>query len=134
MLDFARFRTTRQFNALNYAIGHAAEIAQLGAIRSFFSDPNLEHTEEGATFDFESPTHLIELKSRRVKRLTYHDTAIGCNKIRFARGSPKAVIFVFQYSDGTFYWRYDPELVLRTGPLLGVPHYFIPVSALLPMF
>ena len=132
--SFAAFQRTPRFNSANYAIGHAAEIAQLGAIRAFFDDPNIEPLSAGHTFDFESPTRLIELKTRRVKRLTYYDTAIGANKIRFARCSEKEVVFVFGFTDGLFYWRYDPALALRAGPLLGVPHHFIPVSELKPMF
>lgn len=129
--DFAQFKASPQFNLENYNLGHAVEVALLGTLREYFCDPELALSAEGATFDYESPARLVELKTRTVRRLAYHDTAIGANKVRYARCSAKAVVFVFRFTNGLFYWKYDASVVLRAGPLLGVPHFFIPTVALI---
>ena len=129
--DFEKFKASPKFNTANYNLGHAAELALLGTLREFFADPELALSAEGHSFDYESPTRLVELKTRTVRRLQYLDTAIGANKIRYARCSTKTVAFVFQFINGLFYWKYDSAEVLRAGPLLGVPHFFIPTAALI---
>ena len=129
--DFAQFKKSPGFHLAAYNSGHAAEVALLGTLREFFADPALALSAEGHSFDYESPTRLVELKTRTVRRLQYLDTAIGANKIRYARCSAKKVVFVFKFTNGLFYWKYDAAEVLRAGPLLGVPHYFIPTASLI---
>ena len=128
--SFENFKKTPGFNTTSYAVGHAAEIALLGTLREFFCDPELALNPEGHSFDYESPTRLVELKTRTVRRLQYFDTAIGLNKIRHARCSSKEVVFVFRFTNGLFYWKFDRAVALREGPLLGVQHCFIDTKLL----
>lgn len=128
--SFENFKKSKAFNLENYSAGHAVEVALLGTLREFFADPELELSPEGHSFDYQSPTRLVELKTRTVRRLQYFDTAIGINKIRHARCSSKEVVFVFRFTNGLFYWKYDGSVALREGPLLGVPHCFIDTKLL----
>ena len=131
--SFENFKKSKAFNLENYNAGHAVEVALLGTLRKFFADPELALNAEGHSFDYESPTRLVELKTRTHRRLAYYDTAIGINKIRYARCSSKEVVFVFRFTNGLFYWRYDSSVVLRKGPLLGVQHCFVPTKDLTSM-
>ena len=128
--SFENFKKSPQFNLENYNMGHAVEVALLGTLREYFCDPELALNPEGHSFDYESPTRLVELKTRTVRRLQYFDTAIGINKIRHARCSQKEVVFVFRFTNGLFFWKFDRSVVLREGPLLGVPHCFIDTNLL----
>jgi len=60
-------------------------------------------------FDYECDTAFIELKSRRGISNEYPTTIVGKNKIDYADKCNKDVYFVFDYSDGLFYWKYDRE-------------------------
>ena len=60
-------------------------------------------------FDYECDTAFIELKSRRGIRTEYPTTIVGKNKIDYADKCNKDVYFVFNFSDGLFYWKYDKE-------------------------
>ena len=130
---FEQFRKSPQFNTKNYEKGHAAEKELLGTIREYFADPPLSLTPEGHSFDYESPTRLVELKTRTNRRLAYPDTAIGSNKMRFELGSTKEIIFVFSFVDGLYFWKYNTKVKLREGAIFGVPHTFIPVKLLSPV-
>lgn len=128
--SFENFKKSKAFNVENYNAGHAVEVALLGTLRAFFCDPELALSPEGHSFDYQSPTRLVELKTRTVRRLQYFDTAIGINKIRHARCSSREVFFVFRFSNGLFYWKFDHSVALREGPLLGVQHCFIDTKLL----
>jgi len=60
-------------------------------------------------FDYECDTAFIELKSRRGIRTEYPTTIVGKNKIDYADKCGKDVYFVFDFSDGLFYWKYNRE-------------------------
>jgi hypothetical protein len=64
------------------------------------------------TMDYSNPakTIFIELKSRRVPHDRYPTAIIGRNKIRFCSDPTKEYYFVYNYEDGLFYIKYDPEL------------------------
>jgi hypothetical protein len=55
-------------------------------------------------------TIFIELKSRRVPHDRYPTAIIGRNKVRFCSDPTKEYYFVYNYEDGLFYIKYDPEL------------------------
>jgi hypothetical protein len=62
--------------------------------------------------DYTNPgkTIYVELKSRRIRHDTYPTAIIGLNKTEFARKSGVECYFVWLYTDGLFYCKYDPEL------------------------
>lgn len=86
-------------------------------------------------FDFESPTTLIELKTRRNFHNTYFDTMIGANKVeegvkQLHKKLKERVLFFFQFNDGLFYYELKEDFVLRRDYLKGKAYYFIPVELL----
>ena len=71
------------------------------------------------------------MKSRRVYRLTYKDTAIGVKKIETALADKtRDYYFVFKFVNGLYYWKFDSSIQLRMGMLNNILHYFIPVNIL----
>ena len=64
------------------------------------------------TMDYTNPakTLFIELKSRRINHNQYPTAIIGRNKVRFCSDPTKEYYFVYNYEDGLFYIKYDPEL------------------------
>lgn len=55
-------------------------------------------------------TIYVELKTRRINHDTYPTALIGANKIEFCSDPSKAYYFVFCYSDGIYYIRYNENL------------------------
>lgn len=80
-------------------------------ILSKFFDETIEKIQgEFAIMDFKSDKSFYELKTRTCKSTQYHDTMVGFNKIIFAReNQDKNVYFIFKFTDGIFYWKYDNE-------------------------
>ena len=133
--NFETFKQSPKFNKERYTLGVKAEEEQLHTLRQFFNDDSIIPLPEGSTFDFQGTNKLIELKSRRCKRTAFPDTAIGVPKISYAKQCKEVVYFVFKYTDGLYYWKYDKNIQLRLGAIStsGIPHWFIPISLLSPM-
>ena len=55
-------------------------------------------------------TIYVELKTRRINHDTYPTALIGANKIEFCSDPSKAYYFVFCYSDGIYYIKYNDSL------------------------
>jgi hypothetical protein len=64
------------------------------------------------TMDYsnQAKTIFIELKSRRVPHDRYPTAIIGRNKVLWCSDPTKEYYFVYNYEDGLFYIKYDPEL------------------------
>ena len=65
-------------------------------------DP-MDYTDEGRTF-------YVEMKTRRIKHNDYPTALVGKNKIDFCRSSKVPCYFIFVYTDGMFYVKYDEKL------------------------
>jgi len=52
----------------------------------------------------------VELKTRRINHDSYPTALIGANKIEFCNDPKKDYYFVFCYSDGIYYIKYDETL------------------------
>ena len=78
---------------------------------------SLTKTKQNNVFDYENESNLFELKSRNNEYSKYPDTMIGTNKVEYARKSSKNVYFVFSFTNGLYYWKFDPEkeLIQKTG-------------------
>ena len=72
-----------------------------------FLNCNLMQKNRYDLFDYESDTHLVELKTRRCCSTTYKDTMIPLNKIEYCKTTAKDVFFFFHFTDGLFYWKYS---------------------------
>lgn len=72
--------------------------------------------------DFESDVAFLELKSRRIPHNKYGTALIGCNKIYKMKtnGKPNNYI-VWNYLDGVFYMRYEPDKFPYKPELQRVP-------------
>lgn len=133
MKNFQEFKTTKSFHTEQYERGLVEELMILPLLRTFFRDESIDLLEEGFTFDFYGKEKVIEFKSRTNSSRDYNDTAIGANKIRSADTLHKKgliVYFVFKFTDGVFYWKYDPTIALREYPINKINHYFIPRTLL----
>ena len=133
--NFETFKQSPKFNKNQYALGVKEEEDQLNTLRQFFNDDTIIPLPDGSHFDFQGKNLLIELKSRRCKRTAFLDTAIGVPKISYAKQCQEDVYFVFKYTDGMYYWKYDKTIPLRLGAIStsGIPHWFIPITLLSPM-
>jgi hypothetical protein len=60
--------------------------------------------------DFESENAFCEIKSRRINHNQYPTALIGCNKInKMKRNGKQYNYLVWNYLDGTYYMKYDPN-------------------------
>jgi hypothetical protein len=80
-----------------------------------------------APFDYQSPTKLIELKSRNLNHNKYPTTMVGYNKIELAKlERDRKVIFLFAFYDGLYEWEYTDknfEEIGGVGCVLSRPGY-----------
>ena len=108
----------QQYNT-DIKTGADGEITVLPILETFFNEKLYKNTDRYALFDFENDTKLIELKTRNNKKDQYRTTMIGKNKINFAchsENAEKDVYFVFKFTDGLFYYKYDSnDTTLENG-------------------
>lgn len=136
MKNFQEFKAETSFHTERYTKGLKDELLVLPVLRTFFHDESMDLLEEGFTFDFYGKDKVIEFKTRTNGSRDYYDTAIGANKIRAATRLHEKnlnVYFVFKFTDGIFYWKFDPRIALRQFPINKIDHYFIPRTFLLPI-
>lgn len=126
--DFESFKKSSKFNRINYEKGTLAEVMILVKLQIFFNDNTIKQLEEGNTFDFEGENKFIELKTRNCYSYAFKDTCIGEIKINRAKELEKLgknIYFVFEFLDGTFFWKFDINCNLRKGLILNKRHCFI---------
>ena len=104
---------------VDLSVGIASEVNHLNILKTFFNDGTLERTKDKFEFDYIGVDILIELKTRTNSKDKYEDTMIGSNKIKKAKKLMKentklVVYFVFAFTDGLYYWKYDPLFNLKT--------------------
>lgn len=126
--------------ASDYAFGTEAQARLLPRLRAFFGDDLSPTVDQFNHYDFESATAVYELKTRRIAHDRYPTTLIGANKVDHKHA--KQQVYIFDFTDGTFYIRYDKatfdtlELApfVRNAPgYVARPYLFIPVTALAPI-
>ena len=126
-------------------MGANGEAELLNKIRAKWGGDIEPSADKWAVFDFEGEGVSVELKSRRIRHNQYADIMIGENKIIKASKSPKSVYFVFNCTDGIFYWEFNTDDMangvvdfrdggtLRRGADETCRCAFIKSSALLPL-
>lgn len=92
----------------DYRQGQHYQIELLPKLEAFFKDNMKETVGKYAKYDYEGDTALYELKSRNNTYRYYPTTCIGNDKIDPT--SKKRQIFLFHFTDGTYYIEYDKEL------------------------
>ena len=104
----------RTFNS-DYIVGRASEEKYLPCLQNAFNDETLSHTKcKSDIFDYIGNNKYIELKTRSFEHTKYPDTMIGLNKIKYAQANPdKEFYFVFAFTDGLYYYKYNPDDTLN---------------------
>ena len=136
--DFETFKQSAKFNKKLYEFGRKHEKQNLDLFRKFFEDETIHLLPEGSYFDYEGHDIKIELKTRNCSVHKYLDTAITTHKFIQASLQSKTVYFIFEFTDGIFYFKYDPKDTsmfdtIRTYDIRGVSHKFIPKHKLVKL-
>ena len=133
--NFDKFKKSVKFNATRYEYGVKEENRLLQPLQEFFRDHTITPLPEGYKFDFMGEGKYVELKSRTCRKSTYATTCISDYKVYYAKKHchQSDFYFVFNFTDGLYYWKYNQEQPFSTGTIYDIPHYFIPTSYLMPM-
>lgn len=124
----------------DYQLGTEAQARLLPKLAEFFADNLAPTPGQYDRYDYESDTAVYELKSRRVSKDSYPTTLIGADKVNPKH--PKSQVYLFEFTDGLFYLRFDKALFetferkpfVRNAPgFVEKPYLFIPVTALEPI-
>ena len=127
------------FKKINdYNFGINKELQLLPTIKQFLNDNTIYKLENSNEFDFKGDNKYIELKSRNNNYNKYPTTMIGYNKIKKALELNEDVYFIFNFTDGIYYYKFDrdKELEIKQGGRRdrGRPeikdYYFIPIEIL----
>ena len=125
--------------------GNKAEIEVIKALRVHFGENIIKNTYRFAIYDAkckETNTHY-EIKARRCAMNSYPTTIIPCSKIA-KKEEKDNLIFVFLFTDGLYYIKYDPKVFETFGTddityyrkgiqAKPVKHICIPIELLVKM-
>lgn len=133
--NFNRFAKSVKFNSARYEYGVKQESKLIVPLQKFFKDESITPLPAGSKFDFKGRGKFIELKSRTCCKNQYDTTCIGVGKVHYASKHCDEIdfYFVFQFTDGVWFWKYNREQALIGDTIYGIPHYFIPLIYLYPM-
>ena len=124
----------------DYQLGTEAQARLLPKLAAFFADDLKPTLGQYDRYDYESDTAVYELKTRRNEKDTYPTTCIGADKVDPKH--PKSQVYLFEFTNGTFYIRYNKTTFdtferkpfVRNAPgFVEKPYLFIPVTALQPI-
>jgi hypothetical protein len=110
MTEISFSNPSKEIIKADIKFGFRQEKTLLPVINKHFS-LNLKSLKRYDVFDFADSDTLVELKSRRTPKAQFPTTIVGKNKLDYAEKSGKVVYFIFSFSDGLFYWRYDSNLI-----------------------
>lgn len=130
--------------ANDFARGTASEVANHTVIEGLVGSSLVKDPNPYATFDFHNSgkTVYVELKTRFIEHDRYPTALIGANKVRYCTDENKEYYFVWAYTDGLYYVKYDPKVFehLECRPFcrnartdyndVENDHYFIPHTLL----
>ena len=122
----------------DYTFGLKKEIELLPKIKLFFNDETITQLDRLNVFDYKGDNKYIELKSRNNNYNKYPTTMIGYNKIKKALELNEDVYFIFSFTDGIYYYKFDrdKELEIKQGGRRDrgkneiKDYYFIPIEIL----
>jgi len=108
-------------------------------IQLYFKQTTLKKLSKFNTFDFEGDTALFEVKTRRNKLADYPTTMVGYNKILACQNCEKDVYFIFQFTDGNYYYKYSKDETFEIkiggrydrGSIEKNYYYYIPIEKLI---
>ena len=122
----------------DYTFGIKKEIELLPIIKKAFNDETITQLDRLNVFDYKGDNKYIELKSRNNSYNKYPTTMIGYNKIKKALELNEDVYFIFNFTDGIYYYKFDRDKELEIKQAgrrdRGRPeikdYYFIPIEIL----
>jgi hypothetical protein len=105
--------------SLDLITGENGENSVCPILEEYFN-VKLFKTATNAIFDFYTTDGVyFEVKTRNNEYNKYPSTMVGYNKIEFANKLDKSVYFVFNFTDGVYYYKYDitklKELEIKQG-------------------
>ena len=126
----------------DYDFGTQKQEELLPKLEEFFKDSLTPTTGRYDAYDYEGTTASYELKSRNNASTTYPTTCIGQDKVN--PNHPKKQVYLFHFTDGTYYIPYDKELfdTFEVKPFLrwrdawktkAKDYLYIPVENLIPI-
>jgi hypothetical protein len=98
---------------IDYNFGLQCENNIINTLQNYFNDDSITKLNRYSTFDFKGNQKYIELKTRRVNYNKYPTTMIGYNKIMKALEINEDVYFIFNFTDGIYYYKFDKEYELE---------------------
>lgn len=94
----------------DYNFGKAAELESLPIIIKYFNDDSIYHTpQQFHPFDFIGTNEVFDIKTRRKTYNAYPTTLLKSYHIN-KKPTNKDLIFLFKFTDGLYYIKYDTEL------------------------
>jgi hypothetical protein len=122
----------------DYSFGLQKEVELLPIIKQFFNDDTIIQLDRHNIFDYKGDNKYLELKSRNNSYNKYPTTMIGYNKIKKALEFNEDVYFIFNFTDGIYYYKFDRDKELEIkqagrrdrGKLDIKDYYFIPIEIL----
>jgi len=123
--------------------GHKNELILKEVIEIFFN-VQLFQTDAYHPFDFRDGNKIFyEVKTRNVKHNKYPTTMVGQNKIEAANLSDRDVYFIFGFTDGNYYFKYNRNVNSGLSVSIGgrndrgreeyKPYCWIPINMLTRM-
>jgi hypothetical protein len=95
----------------DYDYGKSVEGNVLNTIQTYFHDSDITSIQNPySVYDFKSKTKRFELKSRNNTKNRYATTMIGENKVLDASKFKGEYIFLFNFTDGLYYIKYDQQV------------------------
>lgn len=137
------FNTKTGKKASDVVAGHKNELILKPIIEEFFN-VKLYQTDAYHPFDFRDENKIFyEVKTRNVKHDKYPTTMVGQNKIEAANLSDRDVYFIFGFTDGNYYFKYNRNVNSGLSVSIGgrndrgreeyKPYVWIPVDTLISM-
>ena len=96
----------------DYNFGIENEFKILPIIKNYFKDDSIIKLDKYNKFDYKGLA-FYELKSRNNEYNKYNTTMIGYNKIELSNQLKDDVYFLFSFTDGLYYWKYDKTYKLE---------------------
>jgi len=90
-------------------IGEDSELKHKQIFNTFFND-NFIKTSNFHPLDFEGNNYFLEIKTRTNNYNAYPTSLIPASKINYCKKQNKETYFIFVFTDGIYYIKYDDNL------------------------
>ena len=95
---------------IDIKFGLQAENDLYDILKEKFDKNLVRSTDKYSRYDYYSDSCIVELKTRRNTKDKYPTTMIGLNKFDDClRDCSKDYYFVFNFTDGVWYWKFDKD-------------------------